>query len=143
MGRGEVSPRPFTVTTGPLAAEDVGILVRWSDAPGISRPESAWVQLPGAPGLLVASLLDRSSARSAKRSKSFAILSIVCLASSFLRRSASARFSLARSRQCSGSLTKEAGMSTRPVFTMVHCTAAIEAGKARGVNNGDSSRDDI
>ena len=53
--------------------------------------------------------LDRSSACSAKRSYSFATLSTACLACSFLRRSASSRFSLARSRQCSGSLIKEAG----------------------------------
>ena len=53
--------------------------------------------------------LDRSSACSAKRSYSFATLSTACLACSFVRRSASSRFSLARSRQCSGSLIKEAG----------------------------------
>jgi len=66
--------------------------------------------------------LDRSSACSAKRSYSFATLSTACLACSFVRRSARARFSLARSRQCSGSLIKEAGISTRLVLTMVHCT---------------------
>jgi len=60
--------------------------------------------------------LDRSSACSAKRSYSFATLSTACLACSFVRRSASVRFSLARSRQCSGSLIKEAGMSTRLVL---------------------------
>jgi len=63
MGRGEVSPRPFTVTTGPLAAEDVGILVRWSNAPGVLvAPRARGVQRPGSgcmgglprPGLVLA-----------------------------------------------------------------------------------------
>jgi hypothetical protein len=61
---------------------------------------------------------------------SYTLRAAACLACSFLRRSASARFSLARSR--SGSLIKEAGTSRRPVLTMVHSTAAIVYELIRG-----------
>jgi hypothetical protein len=91
------------------------------------------------------SALDRSSACSAKRSYSFATLNTTCLACSFLRRSASSRFSLARSRQCPGSLTKEAGTFLERTANPGRSNGSLPSCAAHGVQEqiscGHSSAD--